>query len=306
MASVSPHRAATPLYLQITNALIRAMRRGQLAGGSRLPGTARLSAALGVNRKTLQIAYDELMAQGWIEILPRKGAFVASKLPEVPSEKDAARREAASYPRTTSFSTRKRGSVESPPLGPPDSRNLVWDGGFPDLRIAPIAELLREYRSLFKRKAFTKYLGYGHPLGAQYLRETLADFLRDSRGLAISADNVMITRGAQMAFYLTTKLLVAPGDHVAVGDPGYALVDILFREMGAVVDRVPVDTSGIQIDRIAALRWQPSTAAAASSTSARWRRRSSPRSDSAFSWPRAGSSKPPRTCADQSICRVTA
>jgi DNA-binding transcriptional regulator YhcF (GntR family) len=85
-------KSETPVYLQITSALIHNIRRGLLRRGAKLPGTHKLATALSTNRKTVQAAYDELMAQGWIEILPRKGAFLAHDLPEIapPSEKPSA------------------------------------------------------------------------------------------------------------------------------------------------------------------------------------------------------------------------
>lgn len=246
-------RSETPIYLQISNALIRAIRRGQLSKGSKLPGTEQLSAALGVNRKTLQTAYDELMAQGWIDIFSRKGAFVATATPELSPKALTAGVGMGPYPSNISYPLAVETAAKFPESASLESRNLVLDGGLPDVRLAPVAELIREYRVLSKRKTMAKYLKYGEPAGSRYLIETLAEFLRETRALPISEENLMITRGAQMAFHIAARLLLKPGDHVVVGAPGYTNIDGLFRLLGAIIDRIPVDGFGIDIDSLDSL-----------------------------------------------------
>lgn len=71
--------SATAVYLQITHQVINAIQRGYLPGGARLPGTRMMSTLLGVHRKTIIAAYEELDAQGWIYSLPNKGTFVKSE-----------------------------------------------------------------------------------------------------------------------------------------------------------------------------------------------------------------------------------
>lgn len=70
-----------PVYVQIANDISCEIKRGRVSAGSRLPGTRALSESIGVHRKTVVAAYEELEAQGWIEIYPSKGAFVHNTLP---------------------------------------------------------------------------------------------------------------------------------------------------------------------------------------------------------------------------------
>ncbi|WP_237741157.1 GntR family transcriptional regulator, partial [Novosphingobium sp. B-7] len=72
---------ATPLYMQLAHALIHEIERGRLQPGSALPSSRELAAELGFNRKTVVTAYEELMAQGWLEAAGRKGTAVAKRLP---------------------------------------------------------------------------------------------------------------------------------------------------------------------------------------------------------------------------------
>src|SRR5271165_4921365 len=85
-----------PVYLQISNGIICHIRLGTLKPESALPGSRILAAALHVHRKTVVAAYDELYAQSWVDVYPRKGIFVAKNLPDISakplSEKTGANR----------------------------------------------------------------------------------------------------------------------------------------------------------------------------------------------------------------------
>ena len=82
--------------------------------------------------KAMKAAYDELMAQGWIEILPKKGAFVVDVLPEITPAR-APGQKPWGYPKETSFQIQRADLVELLALKSQESRNLVLDGGFPDI-----------------------------------------------------------------------------------------------------------------------------------------------------------------------------
>src|ERR1700704_6830403 len=73
----------TPVYLQIANAVIQEMKKGCVGPGIKLPGTRLMSETLEVHRKTIVRAYEELDAQGWIEMRPSKGTFTSKELPEI-------------------------------------------------------------------------------------------------------------------------------------------------------------------------------------------------------------------------------
>src|ERR1700728_2447696 len=79
--------AGTPVYLQITQAIIQGIRQGKLRKGLRLPGARRLGDMLGINRLTVAAAFRELESQGWVEILAQKGAFVKVDLPMLSPKK---------------------------------------------------------------------------------------------------------------------------------------------------------------------------------------------------------------------------
>lgn len=245
--------ADTPVYLQIANSVMNNIRRGHLRPGIKLPSSRELSDLLNIHRKTSQNAYDELMAQGWIEILPRRGAFVVKNLPEIKPIKLTTPGTLYSYPEKTNFFVNERELVCFPKPTPKNPNEIKLDSGLPDMRLLPTEFILREFRSLTKRNTFRKYLNYGDPRGPLYLLETLANYLTDTRGIPISERNLLITKGAQMGIYLTSQLLIKQGDVVITGEPGYFSATLTFKQAGANVKSVPVDDFGINVDKIEAI-----------------------------------------------------
>lgn len=247
------HRTDLPVYLQISNAFTREIRRGRLRKGTKLPGSREAAALLKINRMTMVAAYDELQAQGWIEKMPRKGTFVKRDLPEIKPEKIPGKTPAVPFSGKAAFPIEEKGIAVFPASDFPDTGKLIINDGFPDIRLAPVEALIRSMRRLSRQGAFKKYLMYGNPRGARVLCETMAAFLSDTRGIPVSEKNLLITRGAQMGIYLATRLLIRPGDDIIVGEPGYLGANITFRQNGAVINRVPVDEQGMDTDAVAGI-----------------------------------------------------
>jgi GntR family transcriptional regulator / MocR family aminotransferase len=241
------------VYLQIANAIINNIRRGRLRRGLKLPGSRELAAELKVHRKTMVAAYDELLAQGWIEMKPRKGTFVVEHLPEVKPSRITPLETLGHYPGKTLFRIDEERVISFPTTNFQDTKKIVINDGFPDIRFAPIELLMRELRTMAKRTSSKKYLMYGNPGGSPYLLETLSAHLSDSRGLSITEKNVMITNGAQMGIYLAANLLLQNGDHVIIGEPGYFAANLTFQQAGAILNRVPVDDLGIDVNAVEAM-----------------------------------------------------
>ncbi len=238
-----------PVYLQITNGIINNIRRGILKPESALPGSRVLAASLNVHRKTVVAAYDELYAQSWIDVYPRKGIFVAKNLPDVKARPLAEKMGANSFPTETSFEVSNY--VPFPSLFKPyPENNLVFNDGFPDTRLAPIELLVREYRRFGNYRFTPKYLMYGPEQGSEHLRDELAKFFSETRGLQVSPADIMITKGVQMALYMVAQILLRKGDTVIAADPGYPTANETFEQAGAQVALVPIDEHGIDLDAV--------------------------------------------------------
>ena len=110
--------------------------------------------------------------------------------------------------------------------------------------------LIREYRRFSNYRFTAKYLSYGPVQGSENLRNELARFLNHTRGLNVSPANIMITKGAQMAIFLVSQILLKKGDEVIVGEPGYLGATEVFRNAGAALNFVPIDADGMDISAV--------------------------------------------------------
>jgi GntR family transcriptional regulator/MocR family aminotransferase len=238
-----------PVYLQITNGIIGHIRQGTLKPASALPSSRQLAATLKVHRKTVVAAYDELYAQSWVDVYPRKGIFVAKNLPDVSPRPINPAQQKTTYPDKTFFEVDEK--VPYPNLFVEHKyRSLAFDDGFPDTRMAPVELLVREYRRFANYQFTQKYLTYGPEQGSVNLRTELARFLGETRGLQVSPDDILVTKGSQMAIYLAAQILLNKNDIAIAADPGYPGANEVFEQAGATLKLVPVDEHGIDLDAI--------------------------------------------------------
>ena len=244
--------AGMPVYQQVANRLVGLIQEGRIQPGAFLPGTRELATLLQLHRKTVVAAYEELERQDWIRTIPRKGVLVSPDLPEIKPRSFRAGKGSEAYKGGTGFVFTRQPEHPSVLTASPRHR-LVINDGFPDVREAPLPLLLRECRRLSQTRAYAHRLMYGRAAGTEHLRGALATHLAASRGLSIGAENVLVTRGAQMGIYLAAALLIRPGDKVAVGASNYRYADLCFQQLGATLVRVPVDEQGIDIQVLAAL-----------------------------------------------------
>jgi GntR family transcriptional regulator/MocR family aminotransferase len=242
-----------PVYLQITNSIIGQIRRGTLKPERALPSSRVLAAALKVHRKTVVAAYDELYAQSWVDVYPRKGIFVAKNLPEIKPKSIAQNAATNGIAAITYFDVDQDQIPFPTQFTPPAAQNIVFNDGFPDTRLAPVELLVREYRRFGNYHFTSKYLMYGPEQGSENLRNELAHFLTDTRGLQVSPANILITKGVQMAMYLTAQVLLDKNDTVIVADPGYPMANEVFEYAGAQLALVPVDGHGIDLNAVEAV-----------------------------------------------------
>lgn len=238
----------TPVYLQIANAVICEMKKGRIGPGIKLPGSRQLSEILEVHRKTIVRAYEELDAQGWIEMRPSKGTFTSKELPEINPRKLTGKIEKANlFPKETGYTVKVNDKVRKPVL---PNRNIIGFHDGPDGRLVPVEELGRAYKSVLTRQSTFQYMAYVEIGGVQKFRTVLSEYLNSSRGLRTTHENIMITRGSQMALYLLARVLFSKGDNVVVGETNYYYADRAFLSAGANIVRVKVDEYGLDTDAI--------------------------------------------------------
>lgn len=238
-------KSAVSLYIQVCNKCISLITNGTLRPGDMLPSSRILSGLIGINRHTVRLAYDELISQGWAESMERKGIFVLAKLPKLSMktvpEANKINRAGEAFTWTNKF--------ENAVLGKDFQKaGLAIDDGLPDVRLAPVDQLMREYRSLSRKFYGRNFLKYGSPQGSEHLRKSISGYLSNTRGLDVSADNILITKGSQMGIYLAAQLLLNPSDQIAVGFSNYGSADDAFLNAGAGLLRIPVDGNGMDVN----------------------------------------------------------
>ncbi|SHK72829.1 MocR-like pyridoxine biosynthesis transcription factor PdxR [Epilithonimonas mollis] len=225
-------RSDKAIYLQIADRLIKDIHSGRLNPGDALPGSRNLAQLLKVNRNTVVEALNVLLIEGWLVSKERQGTFVAGTLPDF---KEVNHNKLII---TTSISTKNK------------HYHLQFDDGHPDSKIAPITELARAYRQLFNQKAKWQMMGYSDQYGNLEFRKAIVQMLNHQRGMQVNEHNICITRGSQMAMYLTVQCLLTKGDFVMVENPGYKPAWKAFENAGAKLLPVNVDKEGLITDDV--------------------------------------------------------
>ncbi|MCW6530800.1 PLP-dependent aminotransferase family protein [Sphingomonas sp. MMSM20] len=237
---------STPLYMQIIQALIRDIERGRLTSGSFLPSSRELATALGVNRKTVVLAYEDLIAQGWLSSEGTRGTMVSASLPDPGHDVIPAADEQSTEPDYDFIAPPSR------PLAIPGGPGLKLDEGAPDGRLFPAEQLTRAYRGAIQRASRENRLQYRDPRGSPMLRRNIATMLKTHRGLPVGTENICITRGSQNGIFLAAQVLVRPGDAVVVEALTYEPAVAAFTACGAKVVPVGLDADGIDVEAVEA------------------------------------------------------
>ena len=229
-----------PIGEQLVDGLRRGILEGALHPGDPVPSTRALASELGVARSSVVAAYDQLAGEGYLEL--RQGAPTRVALLE------RGRAEAA----------RPVATDAAAPASPPGGELLVLRPGLPST--TRLDE--RAWRSAWRHAAQVSVPGdIPPPFGIPRLRAEIADHLRQARGVACSADDIVVTAGTSDAMALLASaldLLVDDTPRIAVENPGYPSARRVLARRGALrTVPVPVDADGIDVPALAALRPRP-------------------------------------------------
>lgn len=232
------------LARQLYQALRERILDGRLQSRTRLPASRDLASLLGISRNTVTRAFDQLYAEGYIEGRIGAGTYVA--------ELNAAKRPAPAQPLVSTQSPALE-LLHKHHLNPPLSgAPRAFRVGVPAFDLFPF-ETWARLSARFWRKPSPARLGYGDPAGDWQLRELIAAYLRNSRGLHCDPAQIVVTNGAQQAISLCAQLLVTPGARVAVENPGYRAAGHALAIAGAQLCGVAVDGEGLDVPALAQL-----------------------------------------------------
>ncbi len=234
------------LHRRLETRIRAAVASGRLAAGMPLPGTRTLAAELGVARITVATAYDQLVAEGYLEARPRRGTLVAADLPDRGFGSAAGARHAtdADLPTPVEWAPRAPVTMDDPIPGDPID---LGPEGF-SLGVIDIPawgrRLSRAWRELAEEPegGVVSYFG---GLGDPVLRRALAPFLAVHRGVRARPDQIAVTAGATAAFSAVARTWLGPGRRCVVEDPGGTQLRRSLASAGAELVAVPVDDGGI-------------------------------------------------------------
>lgn len=216
---------ARPLFAQIYEALRQRIITGQLATGYRLPASRNFAQELGVSRATVVAAYDQLIAEGFVEGLRGSGVFV-SDIGEVEIDQEP---------------TESAGSewvALEPPVEP-----SPFQPGRPDMRLFPYRQWARCFARVARSDPQALVLN-SDPFGDARLRTAIARYLAEWRGLSVSPQQILMTAGSVDALEICMRTLACPGDVIALEDPGYAPLRSLVDSLGMRTTWLETDAQG--------------------------------------------------------------
>jgi GntR family transcriptional regulator/MocR family aminotransferase len=224
-----------PLHRQIYDGIRGAILAGALRPGQRIPSTRGLAVELGVSRLPVLAAYEQLLHECYLDGRAGSGTYVSQALPDELLESRSA--PAAARPEPRIPPERDYGGLA------PFRTSLPALDRFPH---AAWARLVARHA----QRLPLAHMAYGDPAGLPALRAAIADHIRAARGVRCDAGQVLVVSGSQAALRIAAAMLLAPGDGVAIEEPGYGGARAALAAGGARLLPVPVDEAGLDIEAL--------------------------------------------------------
>lgn len=244
-----------PLYRKIYEAIRTSILTGEFHSGRQLPASRELARKLEVSRMTVINAYDQLIAEGYIEGRVGSGTFVASRLPdeflqvtEPPRKTNSRLSNRLSRPSLSSYGRAIARSQAEILAYNRATRAVPFQYGLAAIDRFPFdiwTKLTNKSYSTLKRDAF----GYGDAAGYLPLREAVAAYLKSFRAVNCTPEEIIITNGAQHAFDIIGRVFLERDSRVWVENPCYISAKQVFMSLGARLKGVPVDREGMSLAR---------------------------------------------------------
>ncbi|MFD1953285.1 PLP-dependent aminotransferase family protein [Paenibacillus thailandensis] len=238
---------SVPLYMQLYRYIRKQIEAGALADGDKLPSIRRLASHLGISKQTVETVYQQLLAEGYAESRPRSGLYIMPAWQQpVTGESPSGAMEAGRDPSGTSGSGADRGGT----AGNGQTRPVRYDFRYGDVDagIFPVGMLRRCMNEALLSSSET--LGYGDPQGEPELRGQIAAYLRRSRGVDCEPEQLFLFAGTQQAVGFLCRHLPLAGRLVAMEEPGYDGVRVMFRLHGCPIAPIPLEEDGIDVKRL--------------------------------------------------------
>ena len=223
-----------PLYKQLYNQIREHILSGKLPADSKLPSVRDMAIELSASRNTVDGAYQELYAEGYLYSKPRSGYFVSALIQEV-------------LPQSISGKPDKNDYLPGPPS--------VVSYDFHPARLDPGSFPTELWRKCFVdslRRNSQQLVQYGDAQGDWGLRCSVQSYLERSRGVLCDPDQIVICSGLQQSLDIVSHILQENHSIVAVENPGYHLPRSVFHSHSYTICPVPVGPGGIDLDSLKA------------------------------------------------------
>lgn len=237
--------SGTPLYRQIYEGYRRAIVDRRLRPGQRMPSTRGLADELGLSRIPVLNAFEQLIAEGYLETRMGAGTYVSAALPPDATASaqpsDALRNQPRRKGRRVS-----RVAARLPSIQPWLKAAGAFAVGHAAIDHFPYATWTR-LLSRHAHRLTANLLRYSPAFGHLPFREAVADYLRTTRAMHCEAEQIMVVSGSQQALAICARALLDPGDEIWVENPGYHGGRAALDLAGARMIPVPLDEQGLNV-----------------------------------------------------------
>ncbi|UMR29687.1 PLP-dependent aminotransferase family protein [Massilia sp. MB5] len=245
-----PAHAALPLHARIQRAIRQLILDGALDTGKPLPASRTLAKSLGVSRDTVESAYTQLHAEGFIERRVGSGSFVSERTQRL--SRPGARPRPVAHPAPLRLSQRGAAMYQGGGL-----RDFLaprpFAPGVPETRSFPLQTWERLERQVLKEYG-TQALLHSPPQGMEALRRAIADYVNLERGARATPERVLILTSSQQALTLCATVLLDAGERIFIEDPAYHGARKAFDAAGLECVPVPLDADGMQVEHLGTAR----------------------------------------------------
>lgn len=216
-----------PMYIQLASFIKQEIMAGRIKQNEKLPSKRKLASHLGLSLNTIQSAYDQLSAEGYVDSKPRSGLYVTSFDSDINPV-------TSSYQNQKIINSDKEAAVK-----------IDFNSGKIDLEHFPYKSWRRiTMQSLYEEQGDLFYTGY--PQGELSLREQIAKHVYSSRGVRCSASQIVIGAGTQILMQLLC-ILIGLEQPYAIEDPGFHRTRSVLHDMGVSFVPIPLDKEGVNV-----------------------------------------------------------
>jgi GntR family transcriptional regulator/MocR family aminotransferase len=240
-----------PLHQQLYEELRACILTGKLSPGTRIPSTRAMAKSLNISRSTVTQSYEQLLSEGYLETTIGSGTYICTQLPDdlLHSKPVEVTEKISSPPIKLSKYGKILANTANVPRVCEVEEEISFRYGRPAFNEFPI----KLWRSLLSKHcgASLEWLDYSiEPLGYKPLRCAIANYISRARAVNCTPEQILITNGTQQALDLIMRLLIEPGNTIALEDPGYLSARLIFETHGANLLAIPVDDSGLVVSKL--------------------------------------------------------